>query len=334
MLTLRRILLGLAFGIAVHAQTTVGTISGKVTDASGAVVPNATISLTEKATNLKRDLTTNSAGLFSAPELPPGEYEVRISMSGFQSLVRDATVETGKTTVSDFTLMTGAGGQPVRVEAVVPLVNYEGKNVVTGDVNRETTQAIPLNGRSSMQTTSIEPGVQVAAAGTGVTNGLFTVTIPGGGGMGTNGVARYMVDGGIVNDEDDGVGTSINLSQEIVLATQVSSLSFDPSNGIGAGGAVNTVTRSGTNDFHGDGYFFYRDHNIASFPGLKRSTLNPHPFFQRKDPGFYLGGPVLKNKVFFFGSYERIQQVQVGQLPERPAFPSGIECDRAESSAL
>jgi hypothetical protein len=291
----------------VFSQEAGGTISGTITDAAGAIIPNAKITITNKATNAERTDTTNSAGLYSAPSLAPGDYEVRVSLQGFQSAVRDALVDAGKTTLANFAMTPGASTEVVRVEAVTPLVNYEGTNVVTGTVNRETTQAIPLNGRSSLQTAAIEPGVTVAAAGTGTTNGLFTVAVPGG----SLGTVRYMVDGGIIVDESDGSGNSMNFSQEIVQATEVNSLSFDPSFGIGAGGAVNTVTRSGGNDFHGDGFYFYRDHNIAAFPALKRSIADPSPFFQRKDPGFYLGGPIKKNKLFFFGSYERLQQTQV-----------------------
>jgi hypothetical protein len=308
-----KILLGVltVLGIALHAQSPVGTISGTVTEMSGAVIPHAPITITHRATGTVRNMTTESSGLYVAVELPPGNYEVRVSTQGFQTTVRDALVVAGSSTTANFALTKGAATDVVTVEAAVPQVNYEGKDVVAGTVNRETTAAIPLNGRSSMQTTSLEPGVAVAAAGTGVSNSLFTVTLPGGGGTGTNGATRYMVDGGVINDENDGSGASMNFSQEIVQATQVSSLSFDPSMGIGAGGAVNTVTRSGSNGVHGDLFFFYRDHNIAAYSGLIRSTIDPHPFFQRKDPGGWIGGPIKKNKLFYFGSYEHLQQTSV-----------------------
>src|SRR5665213_2901680 len=319
-------------GTALYAQAPVGTITGTVANPAGAAVPNAPVTITEKATDTKRTATTSAAGLYTVPELPPGDYEVRVAAPGFQTFVRSAQVVAGSTTTANFAVTQGEATQVVTVEAVAPQVNYEGKSTVAGTVNQETTQAIPLNGRSSSQTTSIEPGVTVAAAGTGTSNSLFSVTLPGAGGVGTNQVVRTMVDGGIINDENDGAASSMNFSQEIGQSTQVSSLSFDPSVGIGAGGAVNTVTKSGTNAIHGSVLFFYRDHNIASYPGLIRSAINPHPFFQRKDPGFWLGGPIKKDKLFFFANYERLQQTSVvndqNDLPSMQAlngiFPNPI----------
>jgi hypothetical protein len=90
--------------------------------------------------------------------------------------------------------------------------------------------------------------------------------------------------------------------------------------GIAVGGAVNIVTRSGSNDFHGSAYFFFRDHNLAAYPGLKRSTFNPNPFFARRNPGAWLGGPAVKDKFFFFFSYEHLNQTSV--ITEQNDLPS------------
>ena len=102
----------------------------------------------------------------------------------------------------------------------------------------------------------------------------------------------------------------MNFSQEVVQEFQLSSVNFDLSTPIAVGGAINIVTRSGTNDFHGGGLFFYRDHNMAAYPNLVRDPNNPSPFFARRNPGGTLSGPIIKDKLFFFFNYEYINQVQ------------------------
>ena len=112
-----------------------------------------------------------------------------------------------------------------------------------------------------------------------------------------------------------------NFSQEVVQEFQVSSANFDLSTGITAGGAVNVITRSGTNEFHGSGFFYFRDHNMSAYPYLQRDPLQPDPFFARRQPGFYFSGPIKKDKLFFFSSYEHINQRGVYSTePTDPLF--------------
>jgi hypothetical protein len=299
-------LLLLLAGSALQAQAPAGTITGSVTDASGAGIPGATLVITDKATNTTRNLEANGSGLFSAPSLPPGDYDVRATMQGFRTTQRDAQVVAGSTTTVDMAMTIGESREVVTVEAASAQVNYD-SHTVAGIIPRETIEDLPLNGRSSLQLASLEPGVTVAPGTTSNFNAMFNVTVLGGGGG--NG-ARITIDGGVINDEVEG-GTSMNFSQEIVQEFQLASVNFDPSTGVGTTGAINIVTRSGSNEFHGSAFYFYRDHNMASYPGLLRSTFNPNPFFQRKNPGFWVGGPVIKNKLFFFGSYEHMAQTSV-----------------------
>jgi hypothetical protein len=115
-------------------------------------------------------------------------------------------------------------------------------------------------------------------------------------------------------------GSSMNLSQEVVQEFQLSALNYDISTGITNVGAINIVTRSGSNDFHGSGYFFFRDHNMAAYPALTRSPINPNPFFARRNPGFWVGGPIKKDKLFFFFNLER--QFQTSVLTDQYDLPS------------
>jgi len=292
-----------------------------VTDSTGAVVPSATITITNKANNVARNLTANAEGLYSAPALPPGDYEVRAEMQGFRTLLRDAQVIAGSATTVDLAMQLGATREVVTVEAATAQINYD-SNTVAGVIARESIQDIPLNGRSSLQLASLEPGVTVNAGATSQFNAMFNVSILGsnGGATAGSGVGPVItMDGGVINDEVEG-GTSMNFSQEVVQEFQIASSNFDASTGIAVGGAVNIVTRSGSNDFHGSGYFFFRDHNMAAYPGLKRSTFNPNPFFARRNPGAWLGGPAIKDKFFFFFSYEHLNQTSV--ITEQNDLPS------------
>ncbi|HYL35705.1 MAG TPA: carboxypeptidase-like regulatory domain-containing protein [Bryobacteraceae bacterium] len=307
----------LAAGFVAYAQAPTGTILGSVKDESGAVIPNGTITITNKATNIARTVTTNQAGLYSAPALQPGEYEVRAEVQGFRTLLRDATVFTGGNTTVDMAMAVGEARQVVSVEAATGQVNYE-TNTIQGVIERQDIQDLPLNGRSALQLAGLEPGVTVVPGSTSQFNGLVNVSVFGdnAGPTAGSGVGIiYTLDGGTINDEMEG-GISLTMSQEIVQESQLSQNTFDLSTGIGASGALNIVTRSGSNDFHGNAYFYFRDHNMAAYPLLARNPLFPDPFFVRRNPGATLGGPIKKDKLFFFFNYEYFNQVGVDLVQE------------------
>jgi len=304
-----------AMGVTVYAQAPTGTISGTVTDESGAVVPNATVTITNKDTGFIRTVTTNAEGLYTAPSLPAGQYEVRAEMQGFRTTLRPAEVQVGGTTTVEMKMQVGQSKEVVTVESASAQIEYE-KNSIDGVINREKIQDLPLNGRSFLQLASLEPGVTVSAGTTNQYNRLFSISILGG----NSGRTNITVDGGSIRDAIEDTGASMNFSQEVVQEFQLSSAVFDLSTGIGANGAVNVVTRGGSNEFHGSGYFFFRDHNMAAYPGLARNPLAPDPFFARRNPGFYIGGPILKDKLFFFFNYEHMNQVQA--VTVQPNAPS------------
>jgi hypothetical protein len=303
------------------AQEPTGIISGTISDASGAVVPDVTITITNKATGAARTTVANSEGLYSAAALMPGEYEVRVEQPGFRTVVSTVEVVAGGTATRNLSLQPGAPNEVVTVETSAAQVEYD-THSVGSVIERQTIEDLPLNGRSSLQLATLEPGVTVVPGSTSQFNAMFNVSVFGaaagatsGGGVG----ARLTMDGGTINDEMEG-GTSMNFSQEIVQEFQISTTNFDSSTGIGTEGAINIITRSGSNDFHGSAYFFYRDHNMAAYPGLAHDPLFPNPFFQRKNPGVYLGGPIKKDKLFFFFNYEYLKQTAV--LAEQEDLPS------------
>jgi hypothetical protein len=299
-------MLVLAIGTG-YAQSATGFISGTVVDPSGAIIPNAKVTITNKATNLSRTLTTDSSGSYSVPALEAGQYKVRCEQAGFKTLERDAVVEAGSGTTVAVVLAIGNATEVVNVsEAATAAMNYD-SDTVAGVIDHKSIESLPLNGRSFVQLASLLPGVQVVTQSQGIRNAPIGISILGGGGQ----YPLVTVDGLQINDFSDGnggAGTAINFSQEVIQEFQLSSANFDLSTFTTIQGAVNMVTRSGGNDFHGGGYFFYRDHNLAANPGLVRSAFNPNPYFARKNPGGTLGGPILHDKLFFFGNYEYTNQ--------------------------
>jgi hypothetical protein len=308
------LLLAVVLGLTVSvtfAQVPTGAISGVVTDETGAVIPNVNVLIKNKATDFERRLSTGADGSFSAPSLPAGQYEIRVETKGFRTVVREATVETGATTTADMRMSVGATTEVVNVEAASAQISYE-SNTIDGVITRQKIQGLPLNGRSFLNLASIEPGVSVGTGSTSQYNAQFSVSILGA----DAGRTSYTVDGGNIRDSIEGTGPGMNFSQEVVQEFQLSSVNFDLSTGITAVGSVNVVTRSGGNDFHGSGYFYFRDHNLAAYPALKRNSFAPDPFFARRNPGFWVGGPIMKNKLFFFFNYE--YQNQASAVPFQP----------------
>jgi hypothetical protein len=298
------VLMLLATGITLYGQAT-GAIVGSVTDTSGAIVPNAKITVINTATNASRETASNAQGIYSAPSLDSGDYQVRVEVQGFRTLVQLATVQVGATATVDAVIQPGESREVVNVNAVAGQINVETNNI-TGQIEQGQLSALPLNGRSFLQLASLEPGVTVTP-GDAQHNALFTVSV-----MGTGVYTVVTMDGGNVSNNITVSGgmTSMNFSQEMIQEFQISTVNFDISTPIAQGGAVNVVTRSGGNDFHGAGYFFYRDHNMAAYPNLVRLASNPNPYFVRKNPGFWVSGPIKRDKLFFFVNYEYQTQLQ------------------------
>jgi len=212
-------------GSFLRAQDT-GLISGTIRDESGAVVPSAAVTITNKATGISRNVTANGEGLFSAPALPAGDYEVRVEMQGFRTLVRPATVQAGTPTTVDVTLQLGTTQEVVNVEAATAQVNYD-SHTVAGVVTRQSVENIPLNGRNMLQLATLEPGVTSTPASVGVFNAQFNLSILGGGNR------NYVtVDGGSIVDNVEGSTTALNLSNEVVQEFQTSQVNFDLGTGI------------------------------------------------------------------------------------------------------
>jgi len=210
-------LLTFALSVAVLAQAPTGIITGVVTDESGAMIPHAKITITNKATDFTRSAVATAEGAYTAPALPAGDYEVRCEQPGFRTVVRAANVEAGSTTTVNLPLQVGTTREVVTVEAATAQINYD-SHTVQGVIQRASIEDLPLNGRSYMQLAKLEPGVTIASGSVAQFNSLFTVSVLGAGNR-----TLFSIDGGNVSDNIDVGGgiSSMNFSQEMVQEFQL-----------------------------------------------------------------------------------------------------------------
>jgi carboxypeptidase family protein len=296
------------------AQAPVGSITGSVSDTTAGVMQGVTVTVTNKETGLERQTVTSAEGIYSAASLPAGNYSVKATAEGFRTVLQSATIQAGQVTTVDLVMDIGSTTEVVRVESEAAQINFDSHSI-SGVITRQRIEDLPLNGRDFLQLSMLEPGVTVSPNNVGQYNKQFDLSILGAG-SGNNSV-RITVDGATVQDAITG-GTQQNFSQEVVQEFQLSSTNMDLSTGIGAGGAVNVVTRSGGNAFHGSGFFYFRDHNMAAYPYLERAAS---PFFVRRQEGYWVGGPIKKERLFFFSSLEHTNQTGVfSSLPSDSRF--------------
>ena len=192
------------------------------------------------------------------------------------------------------------------VEAASPQIHYDSASV-TGLITQDQVQGLPLNGRSFWSSPSSNPACKLQQLPIAIGSVVPVLGAP----AANVGGARFTVDGGSVTSVGLG-GAQMGFSQELVQEFQVSTVNFDLSAGMTDAGAINVVTRAGGNQHHANIFYFFRDHNLAAYPALNRDQSNPDPFFQRQQFGFSLGGPIRRNRIFYFANWERTDQRAVG----------------------
>ncbi len=294
-----------------QATTAAGSIQGTVTDQTGAVIPNAKVIITSLDTGQQITRETTSGGVFSSGPLNPGPYRVRVEAAKFQNLEVKLQVAVGVVTTANAKLTVGSESQTIEVTAGNVQVNTE-QDTVQGVLTSKEIANLPVNGRNFLDLAQLEPGVQIQDGGNfdPTKNGFSSISFGGRAGR----TARITVDGIDVSDETVGTTTQ-NLSASVIGEFQVSQSSLDISTGLTSSGSVNVVTKSGTNDIHGSGFYNFRDKNawMANFPGGQDN------YFQRNQFGGNIGGPFMKNKLFWFLSAERVRQSTL--IPLQPTAP-------------
>jgi hypothetical protein len=281
-----------------QAGLSTGTIQGTILDPHGASVPAAKVTITSNGTGAKQTPEVTSAGSYSSGPLVPGEYEVRVEAAGFRAIERTVTVQVGNITPANITLEVGSETTVVTVEGAAVSVNTD-QATIQGVVTSTQIENLPINGRNFLDLAQLEPGVQIQDGGNFDPTKKGFSSISFGGRFGRT--ARIEVDGLDISDETVGTTTQ-NISVGSIKEFQVSQSSLDLATELTSSGTVNITTRSGTNQVHGDGFFNYRgDATSAKFG-------DPPAKFDRKQYGLSLGGPIIKDRLFAFGSGERTTQ--------------------------
>lgn len=305
-------LLFLSGGVA--AQNITGAILGTVTDGSGAVIPGANITITNIATNQTIVVTTSADGNFQAPLLPPGNYQVKVVAQSFKGSVRDGvTLRVEDKLRLDFTLETGAVTDTVTVTGT-PLVESETSSLGLV-IEEQSVKELPIRGRNVFDLVGLSPGVQVNPLAVGVVASTGDNSAPlfvlsdisiNGGRVRTN---EYLLDGvTLVLPENNNY--ALSPTPDGTREFKVISNSYGPQFGRSGGGVINVVTKSGTNTYHATAFeqfrnqMFRANNYFANARGQQRGVFRFHQF------GGTFGGPVIKQKTFFFGDYQGHREVQ------------------------
>src|SRR6266446_669476 len=297
-----------------HAQVTGGAVSGTVVDTTGRFIPNCSIAITNTATGISRNVTTNSDGFYNAPNLQAGSYELAFTAPGFKTDVRKGIALTvGATATLDLTMQVGTTIETVQVQTDAPDVQLATSDI-SAVVNATTVRELPLNGRSWTDLATLQPGVNRIqtqpdfSAGTDRGNRGFApqLTISGARPQQNN----YRLDAVSLKDYANGAPGSVlggSLGVDAIQEFSVLTSNYSAEYGKTSGGVVNAITRSGTNQFHGSVYEFLRNSALDARNFFDDPTLSTPPF-KRNQFGGAVGGPIFKNRTFFFADYEGIRQ--------------------------
>src|ERR1700730_15793930 len=244
-----------------YAQVAGATLTGTVKDSSGAVIPNAQVAITDTATGVTRTVSPGSAGLYTAPNLLPGTYEIRVTATGFSTrLQKGVTLTVGLEQVLDFTMQVGQITQTVEVTTEAPTVELTSSEL-GATVSSTTVRELPLNGRSWTDLANLQPGVVAATSHAKLdVNRGFGAQLSISGARPTQN--NYRLDGISINDYANGGPGSVlgqNLGVEAIQEFSVLTSNYSAEYGKTSGGVVNAISRSGTNQFHGSVYEFLRN---------------------------------------------------------------------------
>jgi outer membrane receptor protein involved in Fe transport len=317
------------------AQTVGASIQGTVTDENGGTVSNARVEVRNVATGLTQTAVTNADGRYRLPLLPSGDYEVRVTAAGFQPLLRrGVTLAVGQDVVADATLVVGRIESLVTVDASVPAVNITSASL-SGLVTKEEIRDLPLNGRSFQQLALLQTGVNAAlAAGNDPIGGRTPKISINGARPEQN---NFLLDGTDINNvynKTPGSVAGVLLGVEAILEFQVLTNAYSAEFGRSSGGVINAVTRSGTNKYHGSLFHFHRNSALDAKNYFDRQN-QPIPPFKRNQFGGVLGGPIRKEKTFFFAAFEGlIERLGISGLTTVPddnarqgLLQSGVNAD-------
>ena len=298
----------------VSAQGTSGRILGRVADASGAVLANVNVTLVNEATGVSRSVVSNEAGDYTFPDVPVGNYRAEFDLAGFKKNVRrEITMQISQVLTLNMVMQVGEARETVEVTSEAPLVDTSSTQL-GAIVNDRAVSQLPLNARDTYQLLSLQPGVQ-SQTGTDLFYGsdrAGVVSVNGGRGRSNN----FSVNGGDANDQFANL-PAVQPSPDTIEEFRVLTNTFDAEYGRNSGAVVNVVTKSGSNAFHGNLFEFFRNKVLNS----KGYFDSEKPDFKQNQFGGTFGGPIKKDRSFFFTSYEG-RRIRQGISSESVTVPS------------
>ncbi len=323
----------------VHAQVTGATLAGTVTDPSGSIIAGAEVAIKDLGTGIVRTVTTDSAGLYSAPNLPAGLYEVAVTAAGFSKAVQsNLTLSVGQQQSLNIALKVGESTQTVTVSESAPTVELTSATL-SAQVNATTVRELPLNGRDWTQLATLQPGVNTVRTQASTSSPTTNRANRGFGNQLTDSghspyENSYRVNGININDYTNGSPGSVigaNLGTDAIQEFSVLTTDYTAEYGRTSGAVINSITKSGTNQLHGTAFGFLRNASLDA-KNYFDSKSNPIPPFERYQYGGAIGGPIKSDKTFFFGAYEGVEQhrsntttVSVPSAASRAAAVSQIQ---------
>jgi hypothetical protein len=316
-------------------------VNGQVRDTSGTAIPNASVEVINDATNVRYNAETNDEGIYSVPNLPPGTYHIRVSKEGFKAIIHpDITLNVEDAKAIGFTLPVGPISDTVTVEGGAPLINTQDAAVSTV-VDRQFVENMPLNGRSFQTLIQLTPGVVLTTSNFS-DSGQFSVN-------GQRAASNYwMVDGvsanigiganssavpgnglaGSIGSFSALGGTNSLVSVDALQEFRIQTSSYAPEFGRTPGGQISIVTRSGTNQWHGTAFDYLRNDKFDANDWFAGSAGLPKPQERQNDFGGTFSGPILKDRTFFFFSYEglrlRLPQTALTSVPDLNARQNAL----------
>src|SRR5437867_2884034 len=310
---------------SVWSQTTTGRIVGTVSDPTGAVIPGASISVTNVNTQVTYETMTNEQGFYQALLLPIGAYTVTANMAGFQKAVTNPEkLEINQSLRVDIRMVVGARSEAVVVEESVTRVETLSA-MLGGIITGNEIATMPLNGRNTLDLAFLAPGVIPSTAGG--TTGTFSVA------GGRQDSVTYLLDGGVNNNLLSN-GVVLNPNPDMIEEFRILTSTYNAEYGRNAGGIVSVVTKSGTNAFHGTAYDYVRNDALNANAFFNNANGLPKDILKRNQFGGTVGGHVLKDKLFFFSGWQSQRQSQLRTTQKITIFtPAELNGDFSSSSS-
>ena len=316
------------FTISFGQQAANATLTGTISDPHGAVISGASITATQQTTGVKRETVSNDDGLYVLSNMAPGEYDLRVEAKGFTTKVSKTAVslKVGQTVTQNVPLDISVNESVVvDMETRRQLIDNN-DSLIHGIVDSREVESLPLNGRNFLELALLVPGNSPAPNFDPTKTN--TVVISSAGQLGRGG--NVTIDG--VDTNDDVVGGSIqNISQDAIQEFQIATNRFSAQMGRSGSSVINVITKSGTNDLHGSGSFYFRDSAWQGLPATFDRSLTQSPPFDRQQYAFALGGPIKKDRAWFFGSFENRNQDGVVLVGTRDLASRTIRRDFADS---